>query len=351
MILRILIGLTFMTMLSGCWDNKDINHRALPIAMGISYQNGKYKIYLDIPKVSERNAGIQVITATGDSVSSAVDNISMNMESQLDLLHLKVIIVDKTFAHRGLDEIVDSIIRSRHVSPKTMFVICDEPLDQFFKRINNPSNGDGNEIYDFFQKNSGWNPEIAYTPVWKVFRSIHSYTHDVVLPVIQSGETTAIQSNGSGILKNGKMVGRLSNEQTLLYNVFNGISLDGKIEVTGKATLQLVNSHIRHQTKLDNKNPEMYCTLHLNVIILDATGHPSTKEIKLELQTLLQRRLEQLLQKVQRTQADIFGIGQHFRNDLTRTELANWRTEYYPHVKINLKVITTIRNTGNLKLP
>lgn len=134
-----------------------------------------------------------------------------------------------------------------------MFVICDEPLDRFFKQINNPSNGDGNEIYDFFQK-LGWNPEIAYTPVWKVFRSIHSYTRDVVLPVIQSGETTAIQSTGSGILENGRMVGRLNNEQTLLYNVFNGISLDGKIEVTGKATVQIVNSHIRNQHKLDNKN-------------------------------------------------------------------------------------------------
>jgi germination protein, Ger(x)C family len=349
--LRILIGVIFTTLLSGCWDNKDINHRALPIAMGISYQQGDYEVFLDIPKVSEKNEGIQVISAKGNTISSAIDHISMNLEDQVDLLHLKVIVVDKAFATRGLEEITSSIIRSRHVSPKTMFVICDEPLDRFFERINNPLNGDGNEIYDFFQKNSGWNPEIAYTPVWKVFRSIHSYTNDVVLPIIQSGHSTTIQSVGSGILKNGRMVGRLNNEQTLLYNVFDGNSLQGKIEVMGKSTVQIVSSHIRNHSSFVNQKPELNSKLYLKVVIMDTVGSPSTASIETELQVLLQRVLDQIFIKIQRANADIFGIGQHFRDDLTRSELAQWRTQYFPQVKIKLDIQTVIRNTGNLKLP
>ncbi|SFD77861.1 germination protein, Ger(x)C family [Paenibacillus catalpae] len=351
MILRILTAVLMMTLLSGCWDNKDINHRALPIAMGISYQEGNYEVFLDIPKVTEKNEGIQVISAKGDTISSAIDHISMNLEDQVDLLHLKVIIVDKAFATRGLDEITASIIRSRQVSPKTMFVICDEPLNRFFERINNPSNGDGNEIYDFFQKNAGWNPEIAYTPVWKLFRGIHSYTNDVVLPIIQSGHSTAIQSVGAGILKNGKMVERLTNEQTLLYNVFDGNSMQGKIEVMGKATVQIVNSRIRNQSRFVSQKPELNSKLYLKVIVMDAIGNPSMEEIKTELQGLLQRVLNEIFNKIQRVQADIFGIGQHFRDNLSRDELAQWRTEYLPQVKIKLEVHTIIRNTGNLKLP
>ncbi|GLX70558.1 Ger(x)C family spore germination protein [Paenibacillus glycanilyticus] len=347
---RILVCMVFVILLGGCWDNKDINHRALPIAMGISYQQGNYEVFLDIPTVSDKNEGIQVISAKGDTISAAVNKISMNMESQVDLLHLKVLIVDKAFATLGLSEITASTIRSRHISPKTMFVICDEPLDQFFKGINNMKNGDGKEIYDFFQKNSGWNPEIAHTPVWKVFRSIHSYTNDVVLPIIKSGESTAIQSMGSGILRNGKMVSRLSNEQTLLYNVFDGNSLDGKIEVMGKATVQIVSSRIHNESKFVNNQPVLNSTLHLKVIIMDVIGVPSIEVIKTELQTLLRRILDQIFKKMERANADIFGIGQHYREDLPRTELAEWRTKYLPQAKINLEVKTTIRNTGNLKL-
>ncbi|MCK9861138.1 Ger(x)C family spore germination protein [Paenibacillus sp. ATY16] len=348
--LRIVIGLFLVIMLGGCWDNKDINHRALPIAMGISYQQGNYEVFLDIPKVTEKNEGIQIISAKGNSISAAVNKISMNLEDQVDLLHLKVLIVDKAFATQGLNEITASTIRSRHISPKTMFVICDEPLDRFFKGINNINNGDGKEIYDFFQKNSGWNPEIAHTPVWKVFRSIHSYTNDVVLPIIKSGESTAIQSMGSGILKNGKMVGRLNNEQTLLYNVYDGNSLDGKIEVIGKATVQIVSSRIHNESKFVSGKPVLNSELKLKVIILDVIGNPTVDVIKTELQILLQRVMDQIFRKVQLANADIFGIGQHYRDDLPRTELAQWRTKYLPEAKINLEVKTTIRNTGNLKL-
>ncbi|WP_336773382.1 Ger(x)C family spore germination protein [Paenibacillus sp. MMO-58] len=347
---RIMIGVIFIGLLSGCWDNKDINHRALPIAMGIAYEQGSYEVYLDIPKVSEKDEGIQMITAKGSSISSAFDQISMNMESQVDLLHLKVILVNKAFALHGLNEVTASFIRSRHVSPKTVISICDEPLDQFFKKINNPNSGDGKEIYDFFQKNAGWNPEIAYTPLWKVFRSIHSYTNDVVLPIILSGDTTAIQSKGAGIIKNGKMVGRLNNEQTLLYNVFDGNSLDGKIEVMGKATVQIVSTRIHNKSKFVNNQPILNSRLSLKVIILDVKGEPTMEAIKMELQSLLQRILNQIFIKIERVNADIFGIGQHYRDDLPRTELAQWRTKYLPEAKINLEVKTTIRNTGNLKL-
>ncbi|WP_227871955.1 hypothetical protein [Paenibacillus albus] len=50
--LKICSSMFLLLLLNGCWDNKDINHRALPIAMGIAYDKGNYTVYLDIPKVS-----------------------------------------------------------------------------------------------------------------------------------------------------------------------------------------------------------------------------------------------------------------------------------------------------------
>lgn len=63
----------------------------------------------------------------------------------------------------------------------------------------------------------------------------------------------------------------------------------------------------------------------------------------------MNKRFEEMFKIIQKTDADIFGLGQHFRNDLSRTQLTEWRAVYLPKLKIDLTVNTIIRNTGNLK--
>ncbi|PLR68598.1 hypothetical protein CYJ36_06390 [Bacillus sp. UMB0893] len=58
---------------------------------------------------------------------------------------------------------------------------------------------------DFFEKNAGWDPRIDLTWVWQVYRSIHSYTRDVAIPMISLGETTLVKLR-SAVIKNGKLV-------------------------------------------------------------------------------------------------------------------------------------------------
>lgn len=340
-----------LLLLSGCWDTKDINHRSLPIAMGVAYKEGKYTVYLDIPKVSQKEQDMQIVSAEGRTINEVIDHISTNMESQVDLLHLKVIVVDKAFAEHGLSEGVESFIRSRHIAPKATMAISDEPLDRFFANLDQRSGADGTSLYDFFEKNAGWTVNVAYTPIWTVFRSIHSYTHDSMMPIIKSGETTALESMGSAIMKNGRMVGRLSDKETLLVNVINGQSVHGKIEVMGDSTVQIVSSRIRQRSSFANGVPRLRSTLDLKVIILDSGSDDSTDRIKSDLQKLVQERFEHLLRKIQASEADILGLGQHFRSDLTRPQLAKWRTDYLPNLRFDLHVKTVIRNTGNLKSP
>ncbi|KRE93412.1 spore gernimation protein GerC [Paenibacillus sp. Soil766] len=345
--LKWIVPTLLLFILSGCWDNKDINHRSLPIAMGVSFNQGSYSVFLDIPKVSNRDT-IQVVSESGDNINEIIDHISMNMESEIDLLHLKIIIVDKEFAKHGLNDGVASLIRSRHVSPKTLFVICDESPERFFHKMDQNSS-DGTMIYDFFQRNSGLSPEIAYTQTWKIFRSIHCFTNDVVIPIIKSGKTTAIESTGSAIMKNGKMVGRLTSEETLLINVFNGKQTQGKIEVTGKATVQIVSNHLTYKSSFVNDQPLLKSNLKLKVILLDTQGSTTSASIKDELSKLVMERFETLFEKIKLGGADVLGVGQYFRDELMRSQLEEWRIQYFTKLKIDLEVSTSIRNTGNLK--
>ncbi|WP_461671241.1 Ger(x)C family spore germination protein, partial [Mycobacterium tuberculosis] len=86
------IALLLSLLLGGCWDNKDINHRSLPIVMGISKREGQYQVILQVPEPSESRAKLRVIQGKGTTINEVVDHLSTNMESQIDLLHLKLIL-------------------------------------------------------------------------------------------------------------------------------------------------------------------------------------------------------------------------------------------------------------------
>jgi len=347
---RLLMLLSIMGLLSGCWDNKDINHRTLPLILGVSLQDHEYKIIMQIPELVHDSVEIKMISESGKTINQAIDKISVNLEKQVDLLHIKVIILERKLAERGMKDAISGFMRSEEISDKAYIVICDEDLNSFFEHLNKTNDPKGMTLYNFFEKNAGWNPQIAISPIWQVYRSVHSYTRDVAIPMIKAGKSTICDYTGSAVIKNGKMIERISPDETLLFNAFNEQSTQGKIEVMNHASVLVVSNSLKHTTSLQNNKPYMQSRLKLKVVILETRGNPTSAIIKQEIDKLLTERFQRLFSKIQKSKADIFGIGQHFRNKIPREELVRWRTDYFPNLQLSLKIVTDIQNEGYLKI-
>ncbi|MDQ6419012.1 Ger(x)C family spore germination protein [Paenibacillus sp. LHD-117] len=342
--------LIMMTVLAGgCWDNKDINHRSLPIVMGIAKRNDQYQVVLQIPEPGLGATKLRVVEESGRTLNEIVDRISTNMESQVDLLHLKVVLFEREYAEEGINDSVESFMRAQDISPKTMAVICDEPLTSFFRTINSFNKNNGTALISFFEKNAGWNPQVSQAHIWQLYRSIHSYTHDTAIPIIKSGRGTVIESAGSGVIRGGRLVERITSNETLLLNAFNGISTQGKIEVMSHATVEIVSNTIAHQSAVVNGKPELKTRVNLKVSLLETRGQPTMDQIKQELETLLTNRFGELMAKIQSKQADILAAGQYFRTKLNRDQLRRWRTDYFPKMAVDIQFNIVIQNAGHLK--
>lgn len=348
--LRIAALLIMTSLLSACWDNQDINHRLLPIVMGLSKAEDKYKLFLQIPDTNSSDGNLRIVSETGRTISETVDKISMNLESRVDLLHLKVLVIDSGYAKQGINDSITSFIRAQEISPKTMVVISDEPLERFFERMSKLDKREGTTLIHFFEKNAGWNPQVATTRIWQMFRSIHSYTHDTAVPIIRSDDSTVIKSTGSAVIRNGKMVDRITANETLMVNVFNGHSAQGKIEVMDHANVQIVSNIITHKSKVSNNKAILECRININVSVLETVGDPSVDQIKQELEAVLKQRSEALFEKIKKSKADVVAFGQQFRTKIPRSELAKWRTDYYPQMETILRFSVTIQNEGTLKM-
>ncbi|MEX3624965.1 Ger(x)C family spore germination protein [Viridibacillus arvi] len=336
--------------LSGCWDNKDINHRVMPVVLGISKENEKFNIFLQIPQPTKDTIKTEIVIETGNTVNEAVDKISANMESSVDLHHVKVIIIEEELAEEGLKDLFSGFMRSTDVSSRAIVAICSDDFDQFFSKIKQSEQPEGTDLLDYFEKDAGWTPHVALTRVWQVYRSIHSYTRDVAIPILRMGETTLVEQVGSAVIKNGKMVDHIDSEETLLFNAFNDQSTQGKISVMNNGSVLIIGNTMEHESKFINGVPFLKSKLKLKVTVLETKGNPSDEELKLELEMQLKTQFDEMFTKLQTNKADILGIGQFYRNKISRKELKNWRTEYYPKLSLNFQVLVDIQNSGDLKL-
>ncbi|MBO0962125.1 Ger(x)C family spore germination protein [Neobacillus sp. MM2021_6] len=331
--------------LSGCWDYKDINHRALPITMGISKEDDDYKVFLKIPESEQPRANMEIVSAKGETITQAVDNISRNMEDSVDLLHVKVILIDRALAEQGVKDIISGFVRSRDIPEKALIAIFNGDLAKFFSKTKKG----GITTYEFFEKDAGWTPEIALTRVWEVYRSINSYTRDTAVPLIQRGKRTPVEQIGSAIIRKGKMVDQISSEETLLFNAFKGESTQGKIEVLDHASVLIISNSMDNKVKLIEKTPFMQSRINLKVRLMETRGNPSPSLIKKELTEILTNRFNQLFTKMQKREADILGLGQFYRNEIPKEELKNWRSDYLPNMKLDTQFHIVIVNEGFLK--
>lgn len=342
-----MVLITFI--LSGCWDIKDINHRVLPVAIGVSKSGDEYNILLHIPEPGKDETAIKLVTGRGETITKAVDNISRDMESAVDLLHVKIVIIDEKTAKSGVEDIISGFMRSREVSPKALIAICDDDINDFFSKSKNSLGPEGTNIFDFFEKNAGWSPQIALTRVWEVYRSIHSNSIDVAIPMITTGKTTIFEQVGSAVLKTDKMVEEISPAETLLFNVFKREGAHGEIEVLDHASVMIVKDKMYHKRKFENNIPYLDSHIYLKVVVLETRGNPTTGVIEKELKEVLSNRFDVMFTKIQHAESDILGIGQFFRDKIKPRELKKWRKDYYPKLEIQTHFKVDIQHEGYLK--
>ncbi|MET3320500.1 UNVERIFIED_ORG: Ger(x)C family germination protein [Peribacillus simplex] len=346
---KLVLILCILMPISGCWDIKDINHRAFPIAMGITKEGEKFRVLLQIPISSEGVQKQTIVKGTGLTILKAVEDIRTNMESSVDLLHIRIIIFDRKLVEEGgMEEPINTFMRIREVSSKTLIAICDDNIDAFFLTLKKNLEK-GINLYDFFEKYAGWTPQISLTRLWHVYRALNSYTQNVAIPMVKSGENTAVTYTGSAVMKRGKIVSKMDPKETLLFNAFHGNSMKGRVEVMEHATIMIVGNTGFHKGELRNHIPYMFSTIRLDVVIQERRGKVSNAIIKKELEKVMVNRFDGMLKRFQKQETDVFGLGQYYRNKIPYEELKDWRKKYYPNLEMKLTIHTTIQNEGSIK--
>ncbi|WP_282940382.1 Ger(x)C family spore germination protein [Paenibacillus sp. RC67] len=345
MLARLMLVCFCASLLTGCGGgHKDINKRLLPVIMGISEGDKEnFKVILRIPQPGEKK--FRVIEAEAPTISKAFDIMRTKAEVSIDLLHLKLVLLTESIAQKGIKDITEYAFRSREISPKVLVAIA-EGLESLMadQRATNV----GAAAFDFFSREAGWTPNISIVPLWKAFRSLNSETEDVAIPIISKGVDTLFDFHGSAMMRKDRMVARISRDETLIYNLFEGLFIGGIVEVTDQASVTVVKTTVSNHAAWKDV-PRLRSEMKMSVVIEEEKGNPTEEEIKKGLEAVIRKRFEQLMKKTQAQKSDILGLGQYFTNRMTDQQRSHWKEEWFPKLKHEFTLEINIRNTGNLR--
>ncbi|MDU0201037.1 MULTISPECIES: Ger(x)C family spore germination protein [Paenibacillus] len=330
-----------LTLLVGCWDVKEIDKRDIPLIIGIRKENdNQYKVTLYIPITEKGSKLSRTITQKGTNVSSILEQLKTNTEDALYYKQVRLIIIQNNLTKEKEDvsEVIKFLMKSKEIPPVALLAITDENIEKMFSSINEKLDAHATSVIDYFHKGADWAPEISTTRIWEVYRSLFSYTKDIAIPVVNAGKDTLLSFEGSAVLKNGKIIDQISPSENQFVNLFQNQPAKGKVESLGYASIMVKNSSLQIKSSKKADDLMVSSDLSLKIEVLEKKEGATNDQIQRELEKLVEKRFYNLFEQAQKNKTDIFGFGQHFRNQIPYDELKNWREDYYPKLKVNFQV-------------
>lgn len=235
--LLLMIALLFLC--SGCIPSVELNERAIVQAIGVDAVNNGYRVSLQIfsPEggdgANEMNTGPQnakMIIAEGKTISDAIQQATLEQGKQIFYGHNRLLVIGESTVKKGIADILP-FFNSGYQSRPSIYVMAAEGTAEEILNANIQQGIIPAESLENMIENYSKNGSVMQTKLMDVITSFYNESRCVTLPTIAlTGENADQDSSesmdqqiekshlarikGSVVLKNGKWVGNLDEDET-----------------------------------------------------------------------------------------------------------------------------------------
>jgi len=357
------------TMLSGCWDSKELDDLAIPLVGAYDLvleeekekPDDKYLVTAGIPVFYEEVKNkFHVISSTGRIVGETRGRRNTELGEQVIYGQLQMLLFGQELAKKvNLVELIDIITRNPSVKATIYLVIVK---GRAVDLMNQPIHAYPNigEYLRSLLKNSRKNNFYPVTTLYTLNRDLITYETAAILPhvVYSDGD---IRLSGCCLVNKGKVVAELGSEETETLVMLRGIECQGDIsfearkdgKVIDQATFQGSN---KRKVTVQKQGDEYFFNIliELDGVIVE---HMEQKPMKdnIDLSEIFQESLEQHIKAraeamVEKTQEkfkfDALSLAKylkaHTRERLTKEDI----DRIISKSDINVEVKVHIRSAG-----
>ncbi|GGB62911.1 Ger(x)C family spore germination protein [Fictibacillus barbaricus] len=360
LILPVLIILLLVT---GCAKKNILEETGLITTVGFDMASSESilttMVVLQIDPEAKRN--VDILSSSADTSKGSRIDANLKTPKELQAGQLRVALYNEKIARKGLRYFADTMARDPSVSDLIYIGIVEgsahDTLNHDYKNIPDI----GRYLYNQFEQLTE-QEQILNPTLQDVQQSLYSVGMDPIIPLVKrKGETIA--NTGSAILRNDKMVGKLSPYKSFFVKLIRDDFRAGNIELhldlknadgkNEKVVTVLDTIKTSSDLKLtDPKIPHIDAKLKITARLLEIRGKidlTNPKNIKL-LEKKIGQKLEQDTLKVirycQEKNSDVFGFGEVYRSSVRHSNLTmkEWHEKYKnleAHVSVDFSLVRT----------
>ena len=411
--LSILIKLGFILavifMVTGCWGAREIDEAAYPLVLGIDPGPGKNLIIsvaiANITTGSAVSSGAQslsgiktrVFTTEAPSIFTGLTAINTILERQISLGHLKMVVFSEALARQGVDEFFDVLTRWRQFRRTIYIGVSKGEARNIVNAVIPPSEDNPNKFLEMMLLTQGF---VGYTPrgqVLQFYNALKTKGEDPIAMYIaprlskfnqtenQSQDTVTgdtafspdpgnytasgprvtgegpLQFLGTAIFKKGKMVDKLTGNESIAFSIIRGefsrtfITVPDPVQ--SDKVIQVEISRIKKpEIKLKRIGDKFQARVKL-FVLGDIAGVATNQKYELPSRIpLLEKSIKKwiskyasaVFRKAQLNGTDIFGFGNYAHwmvPDWEAWQQWDW-DETFHNLALDLKVIAHVDRTG-----
>lgn len=141
-------------------------------------------------------------------------------------------------------------------------------------------------------------------------------------------------------MREDRMVGTLSQDETLLYNLFKEKYTGGTIEVAQDTSILIENAKVKHHARWTDQGPSLATDVTLNIAVTESPEGKTDAQIEKEMQEQLNRQFDKTVKKIHGYKSDVLGIGLIFRPQMSQANIKEWKSKWLPKLeqKVNVRV-------------
>ncbi len=370
---RILILITIVLLITGCYNYRELNDLAIIDAIGIDYKDDKFLVTAQILNVEKKETDdtkklIVVYEGEGQSIAEAIRNMSLDDPKEMYLGHLELIILGESLTKDNINKTFDFLLRDPKVRSEALVVttVNNSAREILNQKVNSnifPSKSIINSI-EVSSKTEG-------TVVKQTLEDLIKLTLDNKIdPVITTikiedkkenkediDEYNLIKLKNLAIIKDKKIIGYLEKDEARIFNIIQNNIDNMMINIPFKkenSVILLSNPKSNIKVKLDNQiNIDINIKLDGDIAEInkkiDVNNQDILKELSKEVNKKLEKDTKLLLEKCNQDNADILGIKDLIYKKHPKKYKNYQDKNIYEISKFNINVTTNIYKEGNTK--
>lgn len=388
---KIILCLSIIALLTGCYDKVEIDKKSIISTLGVDVGDdilkikelkevtpespfaekelAKLKITFGFPDISELGPGKgnsakeQYITADAYSMEDAVSKATLRNSRIVTFGHSKIIVLSSDLFEypQTLKEIFDFVERNPEVNKMMYVVVCEGKSEEFIKYIPKAEKNIENFLVGLME-NANRNSSIVPIKLIELIKATKE-NRDITIPrIIFDKEKKEVLLKGSSIFHNYEIKGFLNNIETSDLEILRENVIGGKkVIYLNNSPVDLVINGVNRKITLTSKDAN---NLAFNVDIViegDIASYKAdstlyTKETLDKIQSYFNKSLsEECIRVLNRTQinfgVDVVGFDSYLKayHPLVYMKVKdNWR-EVFKNAKVNVVIDTKLRRIGSVK--